>query len=296
MLWAVGPADAQEVAVVAVGTWTRNPLAADPPGGGVAVANAPDGALTVAAVRFSGSATGVTLRLRPSDPGVAPLGAAVQACVTTSPWQPVVNGDLAAAPAADCSAGAVSLTADAGGVWSGDISVLLERSPSILLLPAPGAPPLFLLSFGPPTVEQAAADTSSGAGASPTSPPAGPSGPAEPPPAEPAALPPSATAGSPPPAPFSARPSELAAPVPTPTVATAQPAAVDPVGVGVLPAGASASDGAGRDLGQALRLTLLALAIGFASMPFWRVRDGQYVPGLSPLLAVWRRRVTGADA
>lgn len=288
VLYVAAPAHADEITVVDVGTWTRDPLAADPPEGGIAVANAPDGPMTVAAVRFSGSATGVMLHL-PQVDAVAPLGAVVQACVTTSPWEPATNGDLAAAPAADCSSGMVSLTVDTEGVWSGDISVLLARSTSLVLLPGPDAPPVFSLTFEPPTVEEAAPATNGESGNSAPTPNTRPSGPA----ARPESAP-SATAGSPPLAPFSYRPSELAAPQPTPTIAT-EPSALAVTGGVALPA-APGVDGSGRDLGQAVRLTLLALAAGFVSMPVWRLRDGQHVPGLSPIVSMWRRRITGADA
>lgn len=113
--------------VVAVGWWSRNP-AASAPAGGMAVGIVPDGPATVAAVKVDvgdGVAT-ATLELAEAG-GTAMDVASVLACETSTTWQPVERGDIAAAPATVCAEGrSVVLARDAGSlVWSADVSTLL---------------------------------------------------------------------------------------------------------------------------------------------------------------------------
>lgn len=294
LMAAAPPARAEEVAVTDVGTWTRNPLAEAPPKGGVAVANGPDGPVTIAAVRFSAGASAEAVRLQLHEAqGMAPLGASLQACTTSADWKPATNGRMSDAPKADCGAGAAPLASHGDGTWSGDISTLLGLSRSIVLLPGAGAAALFSLTFDRPTVVTttgAATDTTSAA-----TPAAETETVAAPNPFE----------GAPAPAPFSATPSELASPIFTPpaappaTGAAATPRAAPPAAAAAAnlrAPGRRTGAGSNRDLAQAVRLVLLAAAIGAASVPIWRIRDGEHVPGLSPLIDAWRQRATGAES
>lgn len=278
-----------DATVLEVGSWTRNPIAADPPEGGVAVANAPDGVLTVSAIRFDlGADEGdtATLRLQQAD-GVAPAGASIRACVTTSTWEPATNGDFSAAPVADCDAGSAALESDEAGLWSGDVTVLLAVTSSVMVLPAADAPAAFSLTFDPPVIETAAAASTTGE--------------AEPAPSSSGDNQSSSSSADPfsgveAPSSFSALPSELALPpvdTPIPSAAAeevAVPAALsndaDTSASPLSPGGS----GAGRDLGQAFRLGLLSIAVGVASVPVLRLKDGQHVPGLSRLMAAWTER------
>lgn len=292
-------ASVDDVSVVEVGTWTRDPVASAPPDGGVAVANEPDGPSTVAAIRFAGDAGGgaVTVRLRQTG-GTAPLGAAIRACVTTSPWRAATNGALAAAPKAACEAGAAAFASGANGTWTADVTALLALSSSVVLLPADQSPPLFSLAFQHPEVSVATPapghegdDEAASEGASPSEAPTS---------AGDAFVPANAFEGVAAPAPLTAPASDLAIPplpaVAPPATAGAEPAPAADVpgatGVVRIAAPAGSRRGGGRDYAQAARLILLSLAAGGASLAFSRLRSGGGI-ALPSLAGPWRGRSTG---
>jgi len=139
----------------AVGWWTRSPVASAP-AGGFEVAKAPDGALSVAAVRIDAGAAVTRGRLDLTQTeGAGDQVAAVTVCPAGDDWTPATGGDLAKAPPARCDLASVALTRGEGGAWTADVTALLA-SPnrpgwSLALVPDPGAPP-YRLAFGPPDV------------------------------------------------------------------------------------------------------------------------------------------------
>lgn len=286
-IWLAAPTASATAMAVEVGTWTRNPAPPPPPEGGLAVANSIDGPVTISAIRFQvDDGNGTVLRLQQVD-AVAPAGAAVQACVTTSTWAPAVNGEFASAPEAACDLGAVALAAQPDGSWSADITRLLSASDSIVLLPAPQAPAVFSLSFEPPAVE--------------TTTPSPPT--TQQPASDPPASSPSSAGdtfgGVEPGGSFSSRPSELAVPPAEVPEVTPSPVVAPAAGnIGAAQAFVATTPGdhrSGRDVGQALRLGLLSLAVGAASVPILRLKDGAHVPVLSGVVGVVQRRSTSRD-
>lgn len=246
-------ASAASATITEVGWWTRDPAAAAPDGG-LAVGNAPDGALTVAAVRIqvpTGRAGTVTLTLVEAD-SVAPLGAGVRACVTRSPWVAATGGSFDEAPAPACDAGSALLTRADDGSWKGDISALVtsgSSSASVVIVPDDGAPAAFKLSFDPPALSSSGAAEPAPPATSPVTTTTAPPAPASPsPPAGPSTLSltaPAATAEEPTPA-APSEPADQFAALPS------RPS----------PAGAGQDGGGGKDWAQLVRLALVSLAFG----------------------------------
>lgn len=145
-----------------VGWFTRNP-AASAPEGGIQVANAPDGIVSFGAVSVFETGDEIsraTLTLTESGQALNASGATLRACVAAGSF-PSRKGTLAEGPKADCASGSVALTRGEGGVWTGDVtSVLQGDKPALAVVPAEGAA-VFQLSFGPPDLV-VEADSSAG--------------------------------------------------------------------------------------------------------------------------------------
>ncbi|HUF31632.1 MAG TPA: hypothetical protein VMN58_00310 [Acidimicrobiales bacterium] len=145
LLLAGGALEAQE-RQVDVGWWTRSP-AQGAPDGGFAVANAPDGPLTVAALAVPGSdgATSASLEVVETG-GLGQDGASIEVCVASTPWTPIEGGALADAPEADCDAGQATLERDGPSArWRADLTGLLAGTVgdlSVVLRPAQGEGPI----------------------------------------------------------------------------------------------------------------------------------------------------------
>ncbi len=135
MLSDAPPAAAAEP-VVEVGWWTRSPSQSAPEGG-FAVAAGPDGPATVAAIRVTSSGLSSVSVVAVETGGLNQGLAAVQACTTTVTWAPTAAGELAEAPEADCEAGSVDFTRDAGAMrWAGDLTPLIrDGALSVVLVP-----------------------------------------------------------------------------------------------------------------------------------------------------------------
>jgi hypothetical protein len=166
------------VPVSAVGWWTRSPSPAAPPDGGIAVGEAPDGNLSVAAIRIStgGGASGAKLTLAESG-GQGQEAASLQVCTTADGWNSAAGDDIGLAPRPDCPTEPVLLARDAAGSWTADLSTLVAgKTGEVSLMIVPGPPPAavpgvaaagaFQVAFNPPTVDGTvapeASDSSSG--------------------------------------------------------------------------------------------------------------------------------------
>ena len=152
------PAGAQESApepqIVAVGWWTRS-ATQQAPKGGIAVATAPDGPVTVAAISVNvGEADVFTATLEAVETGgFAQEASSIQACYTANnAWEPTEGGSLDEAPEPACGDDSVLLTRDGDArTWSGELAQLFAGKTgtvSIMLVPgdepsqsAPPAPP-----------------------------------------------------------------------------------------------------------------------------------------------------------
>lgn len=200
-------ASAQAASVEEVGWWTRRPVTADVPEGGFEVALAPDGALSVAAVRvrITGEVESAELRLVESG-GFLQEAASLVVCGVVGAWEPASGGSFSEAPEADCERGAVRLERDADfGSWDGDVTSLLAGgSPSLMVLPEPTS------ESGQGGFQVVFATAAVDARFEPTPPPT------TPPPREPSTPAPAATPHSPP------RPT-VAAPIAVPTVSPPTP-------------------------------------------------------------------------
>ena len=139
---------AQESPSASAGWWSRSP-AQGAPTEGFAVASAPDGPVTVAAVvvAASGSVTSGTLRAVEVG-GLGQQDAAVVVCPAASPvtLPPEGGGDLADAPEADCERGSAPFERDAESMqWTADLSSLageLDGQVSLVIVPAPSESPV----------------------------------------------------------------------------------------------------------------------------------------------------------
>ena len=168
-LLSAAPARAAD-AIVDVGWWTRSP-SQTAPDGGFAVAVAPDGPVTVAALRVTldGLATASVEAVETG--GLNQAGAFLQACPTADPWEPVEGGALDVAPEADCAAGSVALVRDAGARrWRADLGPLVEGDVLSVVIVAGEAPeggltaPVFDVRLAAPVVATTASAPSGDAG------------------------------------------------------------------------------------------------------------------------------------
>ena len=159
-LGGTAPARADEApTVTGVGWWTRSPAAGAPPTGGLTVGMAPDGPVSVAAVRLQ-AAGATTLELEIGEVGgLLPEAASILVCAGADDWVPVQGGSMADAPSPDCST-SVPLSRDDQGRWNVDLRPLVrdrEAPVSLVLVPAgsgtvPGLNLAWEVQFAPPVL------------------------------------------------------------------------------------------------------------------------------------------------
>ena len=132
---------AAAASIVDVGWWTRSP-GQRAPKGGFAVAQAPDGPTTVAALRLDLGSAGVqSAELEAVETGgLNADGAVVEACVVSSAWKEEAAGDLDDAPADTCENQSVAFERDGDAeTWTVDLAPLLRGrtgSASVAIVPA----------------------------------------------------------------------------------------------------------------------------------------------------------------
>ena len=133
LFWPAG-ARAQDAATISeVGWWSRNPAAA-PPSGGFQVARAPDGDLSVAALRVQVASppTAARLLLQQAQAVGTPT---MQVCKTTATWSAAAHSDPP--PERDC-ASAIPLQPDtAAGGFAADVVALLGGGGEVSLMIVP---------------------------------------------------------------------------------------------------------------------------------------------------------------
>lgn len=170
LIGSTAPADAA-VPVSTVGWWTRSP-SATAPDGGIAVGEAPDGNLSVAAIRIGtgGGATDVKLTLTESG-GEAQEAASLQVCTTADSWNSAAGDDIGLAPRPECPSEPVLLTRDSAGIWTadvnslvagktGDVALMIVPGPAPAAVPGVAAASAFQVAFTPPTVDGTVAQES----------------------------------------------------------------------------------------------------------------------------------------
>ena len=138
-----GGAAAAATSIVDVGWWTRSP-GQRAPKGGFAVAEAPDGPTTVAALRLDLGSTGVqSAEVEAVETGgLNADGAAIEACVVTAGWEEEAAGDLDDAPADTCENQSVAFERDGDAeTWTADLTPLLRgRTGRVSLAIVPAEP------------------------------------------------------------------------------------------------------------------------------------------------------------
>ena len=255
------PTAASAASITGVGWWTRSP-AASAPEGGIAVSNAPDGPVSVAAVRVDLGTTGVssgTITL-PQSGGAAPAGAQLVVCVTGNGWSADAPGAIADAPATTCDGTSTALVAN-GTTWTANVGDLIGESTGVMafaVVPSTGSSGIWELQFATPTFKGTARSSSSSSSPASTAFPRTT-------PTSAAAPSPAAQTFSPSPAPRVAAPTTTAAITPTTIdnfVANVAPESEVAFGGATRNAGTSTSDD--RPIGQAVTLTILAAVIGLA--------------------------------
>jgi hypothetical protein len=174
-----GAQDSQGASVTEVGWWTRVPVTSAPEGG-FAVGRNVSGDATVAAIRVMVMAAPTSALLTAEEAGgLNASGADLQVCTTPNRWTGEEGGSFGDAPRPECEAGAVALERDDDGIWSADVSSLLEEGEvSLMVVPVePETPtsPGFQVSFEPPELD-APAGTDTGASFGGASGPASPMG------------------------------------------------------------------------------------------------------------------------
>jgi hypothetical protein len=159
----VAPGAHAEVPVSQVGWWTRSPTPPTVPEGGISVAAAPDGPLTVGAVLLDagGGASGASVRLVETGGEGQQLGG-LQVCPTSSAWSPAEAGAMADAPKDDCASATVAMARGDDGTWTADVQSLVDGKTGpvgLIVLPAAGSV-AFQVTFAPPIVDGSVTDES----------------------------------------------------------------------------------------------------------------------------------------
>ena len=244
--------------VTATGWWTRSPTASAPEGG-VAVANAPDGPLTVAAVAvdLGDGVSSATLTLEQTG-GAAPAGSQIVVCALSSTFTAAAGGPMEEAPATTCDRASVPLTAS-DTTWRANVGELVgDRSGTVALaiVPVAGSVSLWDLQFDRPSVATTPAAGSSSPSADPF------------PTATTTAPRPSPAPNQSPPAAFAVpQPPSVGAPATTVPVeeemTTTTEAGIANLAVGApTSAGSAGGAGEGRPIGQAISMVLIAAVVG----------------------------------
>ena len=138
LFWPASARGQEEPATVTeIGWWSRNPAAAAPPNG-FQVAQAPDGDLTVSAIRIR--LTGTTLLTARLGLGETQIigTPTLQVCPTTAPWTPAAH-DFASAPKPDCASPIPLQRNEAAREWFADVLSFLASGGevSLMIVPAP---------------------------------------------------------------------------------------------------------------------------------------------------------------
>lgn len=150
------PAGAQP-SVVAVGWWSRSPIAGAPEGG-VAVGAAPDGPVTVAAVLLDLGDHGVTAASLTAVEvgGVAQGLASLRVCPVAPGWPPAAGAPLEQAPQPACEGGSTDFLRDGpSSTWGADLSPLLDGKTglfALMVVPAAGGAPLYEVRLARPAL------------------------------------------------------------------------------------------------------------------------------------------------
>lgn len=148
-----------EPPVTGVGWWTDRVLAQEKEEGGIEVARTLDGS-SVAAIRVEsgGAVASATITLTEVDTGVVRAEDAVVDVCDSGPFVAADAGELAEAPATECTEG-IALVRGDDGTWTGDVTAIVGDSTTFLaIVPGPvpdDAPPLdpgFVLEFESPVV------------------------------------------------------------------------------------------------------------------------------------------------
>lgn len=132
------------------------------PDGGLYIQQDPDGPAAVGAIRaaIEGS-TGATLTLAAAQGSTTTLGAPVQACATTTAWQPALPApgywEDRPEPAKPCVPGTVSTDGKYVAFHFGN-AFLSSGVLDVVLLPADGATP-FAIAFDPPAPDSLKVET-----------------------------------------------------------------------------------------------------------------------------------------
>jgi len=132
------------------------------PDGGLYVQQDPDGPAAVGAIRANvEGATGATLTLKAAQGSTTTLGAPVQACATTSPWQPPLPapGYWEDRPEAGTSCVPGTVSTDGAYVafhFSG--ALLADGALDVVVLPVDGATP-FAIAFDKPAPDSLTTQT-----------------------------------------------------------------------------------------------------------------------------------------
>jgi hypothetical protein len=132
------------------------------PDGGVAVGQAPDGNLSVAAIQVDtgGGASSPKLSLSEAG-GQGQQAATLQVCTTADGWISANGGDYGIAPRATCPQTPLAMARDSNGTWSadlssvlagksGEVSLMIVPGPTPAALPAGAQPGAFQITFNPP--------------------------------------------------------------------------------------------------------------------------------------------------
>ena len=148
-----------EPPVTSVGWWSDRVLAQEKGDDAIEVARTLDGTSVAAVtVEAGGTVTSATITLTEVETGTVRADGAVVDVCDTGPFVAADGGDIAEAPALECTGG-VALTRDDDGTWTGDITAVLGASTTFLaVVPGPvpdDATPLdpgFVLEFEAPVV------------------------------------------------------------------------------------------------------------------------------------------------
>jgi len=264
VLWAM-PASA---ATTAVGWWTRSPVASAPEGG-VAVGNAPDGPLSVAAVGvdLGRGVSSATLTIEQTG-GTAPPAGQLVACLIGGGFESAAGAPIEEAPATTCDGASVPVVAN-GTTWTANLREIVgdaQGAVGVAIVPATGSSALFDLQFDAPSFTSTPSSSSSSSSSGGTT--ATTMAPRE------------STATTTAPRPSSApvtfavpRPPTVAAPASTTTTlaldsseAAAAASAVPNIDASSTFSGnAGGNEAEGRPIGQAVTMVLIAVIVGIAA-------------------------------
>lgn len=130
--------------ITETGWWSRNP-AATAPAGGFQVASAPDGPVSVTALRVQVDATSLRSALLILSESNQVGTATLQVCPTTAAWSAAAPGPITAAPAPECGSAVALQRNEVQRVWTADVAAVLgggAGQKSLVVVPGPSALPV----------------------------------------------------------------------------------------------------------------------------------------------------------